>query len=143
MHMKDRKYELIKLNKVVEADGSLLVTEVGNRVPFEIKRIFCVKEVKEGCSRGNHATKKTKLILVPVSGSCKVLVDDGVNKEVFEMNDDRVGLYIDEMIWRSMYDFTPDCVMMAICDRVFEPGNETYDNYEEFLQAIKDEEDDK
>ena len=134
-----RSWNFIKLNKVVEEDGSLLVTEVNNRVPFEIKRIFFVKEVIAGASRGNHATKKTKLILVPIAGSCKVHVDNGETKEDIVMDDDTKGLYIDEMVWRSMYDFTPDCVMMAICDRPYEPGNETYEDYDEYLNALRGE----
>lgn len=132
-----RSWNFIKLNKVVEEDGSLLVTEVNNRVPFEIKRIFFVKEVIAGASRGNHATKKTKLILVPIAGSCKVHVDNGKTQEDIVMDDDTKGLYIDEMVWRSMYDFTPDCVMMAICDRPYEPGNETYEDYDEYMNALK------
>ena len=55
------------------------------------------------------------------------------------MDDDTKGLYIDEMVWRSMYDFTPDCVMMAICDRPYEPGNETYEDYDEYLNALRGE----
>ena len=132
-------WNFIKLNKVVEEDGSLLVTEVNNRVPFDIKRIFFVKEVIEGASRGNHATKKTKLILVPVAGKCMVHVDNGEVSEDIVMDDDTKGLYIDEMVWRSMYDFTPDCVMMAICDRPYEPGNETYEDYDEYMKALKGE----
>lgn len=132
-----RSWNFIKLNKVVEEDGSLLVTEVNNRVPFEIKRIFFVKEVIAGASRGNHATKKTKLILVPIAGSCKVHVDNGEVQEDIVMDDDTKGLYIDEMVWRSMYDFTSDCVMMAICDRPYEPGNETYEDYDEYVNALK------
>lgn len=132
-----RSWDIINLNKVVEEDGALLVTEVNNRVPFDIKRIFCVKEVKHGASRGNHATKKTKLILVPIAGSCKVRVDNGERTEDFVMDDDTKGLYIDEMVWRTMYDFTPDCVMMAICDRAYTPGDETYENYDEYIDALR------
>ena len=90
-----------------------------------------------GASRGNHATKKTKLILVPIAGSCKVHVDNGEVQEDIVMDDDTKGLYIDEMVWRSMYDFTSDCVMMAICDRPYEPGNETYEDYDEYVNALK------
>ena len=131
-----KSWYLIDIKKNVEADGVLLVTEENNSIPFEIKRLFYVKNVLPGASRGNHATKKTKLILIPVSGSCKVHVDNGSVQEDIIMNDDAKGLYIDEMVWRSMYDFSSDCVMLAVCDHIFEPGNETYDNYVEFLSEI-------
>ena len=131
-----KSWHIIDIKKVREEDGVLLVAEENNPIPFEIKRIFYVKNVVHGASRGNHATKKTKLILVPVSGSCKVHVDNGTVKEDILMDDDSKGLYIDEMVWRSMYDFSDDCVMLAICDHVFAPGNETYDDYAEYLTAI-------
>ncbi len=126
----------IDINAVTEVDGTLYVTEVGNRVPFDIKRVFWVKDVAKGATRGNHATKKTKLILVPVAGSCEVVVDNGRDQEVFLMDSSSKGLYIDEMLWRQMRNFSPDCVMMALCDRPFEPGNETYDDYEEYKKAL-------
>ena len=110
------------------------------KVPFDIKRIFCVKDVGAGQERGAHATKKTKLILVPLAGSCEVEVDTGDKKETFLMDTPTKGLYIDEMIWRTMKNFTPDCVMMAMADRVFDAGNETYNDYDEFIAALRTEE---
>lgn len=127
---------LISTRLVTESDGQLWVTEAGNQIPFEIKRIFCVMNVAEGKSRGDHATKKTNLILFPICGSCDVVVDDGKNQDTYHMDDPTKGLYIDAMIWRSMQNFTPDCIMIAVCDRPFEPGNETYDNYEDYLAAL-------
>ncbi len=129
--------KLIDIKKVIEPDGTLVVMEGEKEIPFVIKRIFMVMNVADGKTRGDHATKKTKLILFPVSGSCKIVVDNGVEKETYFMNDPSKGLYIDEMIWRSMQQFSKDCVMMAVCDRYFEPGNETYDVYEEFLKALE------
>ena len=130
------KWQLVHIHKVTENDGTLYVMEDGNQVPFDIKRIFLVANVASGKSRGDHATKKTRLILFPVAGSCKVVVDDGEQKEAFIMNDPSTGLLIEPMVWRSMQEFTSDCVMMAVCDRVFEPGNETYDDYNQFLNEL-------
>ncbi len=128
--------EIIDINSVTEHDGTLYVTEVDNRVPFDIKRVFWVRDVAEGATRGNHATKKTRLILIPVAGSCEVVVDNGTSQEVFKMDTPSKGLFIEKMLWRQMRNFTPDCVMMALCDRPFEPGNETYDGYEEYKKAL-------
>lgn len=135
--MKVNGARLISTRLVTESDGQLWVAESGSQIPFEIKRVFCVMNVVEGKSRGDHATKKTNLILFPISGSCDVVVDDGTNKDTYHMDDPTKGLYIDAMIWRSMQNFSPDCIMMALCDRPFEPGNETYDDYEEYLAALK------
>ena len=135
--MENRKYFIVDIKQNIEADGRLLVVEGNsNIIPFEIQRIFWVRDVIEGASRGNHATKKTKLILIPVSGQCDVVVNDGFKEEIFHMDDPTKGLYIKEMIWRKMKNFSPDCVMMAICDRKYEPGNETYENFEEFKKAL-------
>ena len=127
----------VDVKKVTEPDGSLIVMEENSPIEFPIKRIFLVRDVTEGASRGDHATKETRLILFPVSGSCNVTVDNGTEKEVYHMDNPARGIFVDKMIWRSMSEFTPDCVMMAVCDRPFTPGNETYDNYDEYLNAIK------
>jgi len=138
--MRDRKSYLIDIKSVQEYDGRLLVVERGgNPLPFDIRRIFWVRDVLPGARRGEHATKKTKLVLIPVAGSCDVEVDDGREKKVWHMDDPTKGLYIDEMIWRTMCNFSPDCIMMAVCDRVFEPGEETYDDYGAFLEALNGE----
>ena len=130
------KWETVKIKKVKEDDGVLHVMETGREVPFDIQRIFLVSNVTEGKSRGDHATKKTRLILFPVAGSCRVVVNDGKKEESFLMNDPSVGLLIEPMVWRSMQDFTQDCVMMAVCDRPFDSGNETYDDFDEYLKAL-------
>ena len=133
----NKNWQEIQIKQVTEADGTLYVMENGKEIPFETKRIFLVAKVTPGASRGDHATKETRLILFPVSGSCKVVVDDGKTKETFLMDNPKKGLLIEPMVWRSMQEFTPDCVMMAVCDRPFAPGNETYDNYDEFLKELE------
>ena len=131
-------WQLIKVKKVAEEDGTLYVMENEKDVPFRIERVFLVADVAAGKSRGDHATMKTRLILFPVSGQCKVTVDDGKEKETFLMDDPSTGLLIEPMVWRSMHDFTPDCVLMAVCDRLFTPGNETVNDYGEFLKMLEE-----
>ena len=132
-----KKSYMIDIRSNVEPDGRLLVVE-GNTssIPFEIKRIFWVRDVIDGAKRGEHATKRTKLVLIAVAGSCDVVVNDGVSDTVYHLDDPTKGLYIDEMLWRTMQNFTPDCVVEAICDHPYAPGDETYEDYEEYLRAI-------
>ena len=132
------KWRRVRIKRAAEEDGTLFVMERNREVPFDIQRIFLVTNVKKGKTRGDHATKKTRLILFPVSGSCKVVVDDGETKEAFEMNDPSEGLLIEPMVWRSMQEFTPDCTMMAVCDRPFDPGDETWDDYQIFLEKVRE-----
>ena len=132
------KWRRVRIKRAAEEDGTLFVMERNREVPFDIQRIFLVTNVKKGKTRGDHATKKTRLILFPVSGACKVIVDDGKIKEAFEMNNPSEGLLIEPMVWRSMKEFTPDCIMMAVCDRPFDPGNETWDDYQIFLEKVRE-----
>lgn len=136
--MSGKKCYMTDIRSNEEADGRLLVVE-GNTesIPFEIKRIFWVRDVKAGAKRGNHATKRTKLVLIAVTGSCDVEVDDGREKTVYHLDDPTKGLYIDEMLWRTMFNFTPDCVVEAVCNHPYAPGDETYENYDEYLAALE------
>ena len=139
--MDDRRCHYVEIRSNVESDGRLLVVEQNtDTMPFEIKRIFWVRDVKEGAERGQHATKRTRLILIAVAGSCNVIVSDGKEEKHFSLNDPTKGLYIDKLLWRTMRDFTPDCVVEAICDSPYAGNDETYEDYEEYLKVLKSDE---
>ncbi len=136
--MNERKSYYVDIRSNQEADGRLLVVEPDTTaIHFEIKRIFWVRDVIEGAERGQHATKRTKLVLIAVTGSCDVVVNDGKIENTYRLDDPTKGLYIDEMLWRTMKNFTPDCVVEAVCDHEYAPGDETYEDYEEYLEALK------
>lgn len=137
--MSDRKSYMVDIRSNREDDGRLLVVEGESQsIPFEIKRIFWVRDVKAGAKRGNHATKRTKLVLIAVTGSCDVVVNDGKTETMYHLEDPTKGLYIDEMLWRTMQNFTPDCVVEAVCDHKYAPGDETYEDFEEYLKALEE-----
>ena len=137
--MSSRKSYMIDIRSNREDDGRLLVVEGESQsIPFEIKRIFWVRDVKAGAKRGNHATKRTKLVLIAVTGSCDVVVNDGKTETMYHLEDPTKGLYIDEMLWRTMQNFTPDCVVEAVCDHKYAPGDETYEDFEEYLKALEE-----
>ena len=137
--MSERKAYYVDIRENREADGRLLVVEHDTAaIPFEIKRIFWVRDVIAHAERGQHATKRTKLVLIAVTGSCDVEVDDGKNKTTYRLDDPTKGLYIDEMLWRTMKNFTPDCVVEAVCDHEYAPGDETYEDYDEYLAALSE-----
>ena len=81
------KWKRVHIKKAAEPDGILYVMENNREIPFDIQRVFLVANVQQGKTRGDHATKRTRLVLFPVSGSCNVVVDDGETKESFQMND--------------------------------------------------------
>ena len=135
--MSERKSYYVNIRSNQEDDGRLLVVEGGTEaIPFEIKRIFWVRDVIAGAERGQDATKRTKLVLIAVTGSCDVVVNDGKNETTYRLDDPTKGLYIDEMLWRTMKNFTPNCVVEAVCDHPYAPGDETYEDYEEYLEAL-------
>ncbi len=136
--MKERNCYYVDILSNQESDGRLLVIEAGSKaIPFDIKRIFWVRDVIKGAERGQHATKKTKLVLIAVTGSCDVVVHDGKEEKTYRLDDPTKGLYIDEMLWRTMKNFTPDCVVEAICDHVYAGKDETFDDFDEYLKALE------
>lgn len=136
--MKDRKSCYVDIRSNQESDGRLLVVE-GNTeaIPFEIKRIFWVRDVIPGAERGQHANRLTRLILIAVTGSCDVTVYDGKEEKTYRLDDPTRGLYVDKMLWRTMKNFSRDCIVEAICDHVYAGKDETYDDMEEYLEALK------
>lgn len=137
--MRDRKCCFVDIRSNQEADGRLLVVESNSTaIPFEIKRIFWVRDVIPGAERGQHATKQTKLILIPITGSLDVTVHDGKEEKTYHLDDPTKGLYIDEMLWRTMKNFSEGCVVEAICDHPYAGRDETYDDFDEYLKALKE-----
>lgn len=135
--MHDNSCYWVNVKSNQEDDGRLLVIENNTeQIPFEIKRIFWVRDVKENAQRGQHATKRTNLVLVAITGSCDVVVTNGKEEKVFHLDNPTKGLYIEKMLWRTMKNFSKDCIVEAICDQKYSPNDETYDDFEEYLSAL-------
>ncbi len=115
--------------------GQLVSLEEHNDIPFEIKRVYYMYDTKEGVVRGHHAHKNLQQILFCVHGSCKVLLDNGKEKKVVPLEKPYEGLYVANNMWREMYDFSPDAVLMVLAS---EPYNESdyIRNYDEFLKFV-------
>jgi len=127
------------LNFNIKGDdrGSLIALEQYKEIPFEIKRVYYIFGTKEGVRRGFHAHKSLKQVAVCVKGSCKFLFDDGKSKEYVELNSPDIGLLIDKFVWREMYDFSPDCVLVVFADGYYDESDYIRD-YTEFIKRIKD-----
>ena len=113
--------------------GSLISLEENKNVPFEIKRVYYIFNTVEGIRRGFHAHKKLKQLLVSVSGSCKILLDDGKSKEEISLDNPNKGLLIESMIWHEMFDFSPDCVLMVLANEVYDESD-YFRDYQQFLK---------
>ena len=101
----------IKFFKVHGDDrGCLTAIEQNRDIPFDIKRMYYIFNTQSKIKRGCHAHKTLKQCLICVSGSCKVLVDDGVERQTIDLSQPNKGLFIEGLIWRELYDFSADAV---------------------------------
>ena len=115
--------------------GSLVALEGNKSVPFDIKRVYYIFDSKEGISRGFHAHRNLKQVAVCVSGSCRFVLDNGKQREEVVLDKSTTGLLINDLTWREMYDFSPDCVLMVLASEHYDESDYIRD-YQEFLKAV-------
>ena len=116
--------------------GQLVALETNRQIPFDVKRVFYIYGTQEGVPRGNHSHYKTKQFLVSVNGSCKVTLDNGKEKETFDLNKPNLGLFQDALIWGNMHDFSSDCVLMVLADEYYD-ASDYITSYDTFLEETK------
>lgn len=119
--------------------GQLIALEEFRDIPFRIKRVYYMYDTIEGVRRGFHAHKSLEQILVCIHGSCKVLLDNGTEKKIVPLEKPYEGLYISNDIWREMYDFSPDAVLMVLASELYDNSDYIRD-YDEFLKFVKEKE---
>ena len=134
MNIQDCK--LIQLNKIAEPRGNLTFIEGGRHVPFDIKRIYYLYDVPGGAERGGHAHKGLEQLIIAMSGSFDILLDDGVKKKRFHLNRSYFGLYVCPMIWREMDNFSSGAVCLVLASNLYDP-EDYYRDYDQFLRALK------
>lgn len=117
--------------------GMLVALEEHKDIPFEIKRVYYMYDTKEGVRRGFHAHKSLEQILICIHGSCKILMDNGTEKKIVSLEKPYEGLYISNSIWREMYDFSPDAVLMVLASDIYREEDYIRD-YDEFLRSLKE-----
>lgn len=116
--------------------GQLIALEEQKDIPFKIKRIYYMYDTKSGVRRGFHSHKTLEQILVCVSGECKILLDDGKCREEVILQKPYEGLYIGPNMWREMYDFSEDAVLMVFASEYYNEQDYIRD-YEEFIASIR------
>ena len=122
--------------------GQLVALEEMKDIPFAIQRVYYMYDTVEGVTRGKHAHKSLEQILICVHGSCKILLDDGKEKEVILLDKPNEGLYVSNVMWREMFDFSPDAVLMVLASNLYDEADYIR-NYDEFLAYLKDKEEKK
>jgi dTDP-4-dehydrorhamnose 3,5-epimerase-like enzyme len=115
--------------------GQLIALEEMSEVPFAIRRVYYLYDTKAGVRRGLHAHKHLEQVLVCVNGSCKVLLDDGSEQTVVSLETPGQGLYIASDIWREMYDFSSDAVLLVLASERYNEADYIRD-YDAFLEHL-------
>lgn len=117
--------------------GHLVVVEGMKDIPFEIKRMFYIYGSDSEVVRGQHANRKSEFVLINVSGSSKVKVKDGEgNEAIYCLNRPHTGIYLPTMVWKDMYDFSSDSVLLVLSNEKYDP-NEYIREYNVFEKEIK------
>ena len=130
-----QKCPIIHFKDLGDERGKLVVIEGGEAIPFEIKRVFYIYESDATVVRGQHANRESKFVLVNVAGKSKVRITDGKEEFIVELDKPMMGVYIPEMIWKDMYDFSSDSVLLVLASTHYD-GNEYIRDYEEYLKEV-------
>lgn len=118
--------------------GHLVIVEGMQDIPFNIARIFYIYGSEGGVVRGQHANRRSQFVLINVAGSCKVKVKDGRgNEAVFVLNRPHTGIYLSPMLWKDMYDFSPDSVLLCLASEHYDAAEYIRD-YEEYIKAVNE-----
>ncbi len=127
---------IIELPKIAEPRGNLTFVEGSNHIPFDIKRVYYLYDVPGGAERGGHGHKALHQLIIAMSGSFDVVLDDGYEKKRFHLNRSYNGLYVCPMIWRELDNFSSGSVCMVLASNIYEESD-YYREYAAFTNAVR------
>ncbi|MCD8381024.1 MAG: FdtA/QdtA family cupin domain-containing protein [Lachnospiraceae bacterium] len=134
----EEQYKILEFPDFGDERGNLVVIEGENQnIPFDIKRVFYIYGSDAEVIRGRHANRRTQFVLINVAGKSKVRVTNGHETTIVELNRPRMGLYLDTMVWKDMYDFSPDSILLVLCSEHYD-GSEYIRNYDAYIQEIEE-----
>ena len=129
------QYRILEFGDLGDERGNLVVVEGAQDIPFEIKRVFYIYGSDSEVVRGQHANRNSEFVLINVSGTSKVRVDNGFEEESIELNRPRMGLYLPTMLWKDMYDFSEDSVLLVLANTHYD-GAEYIRSYDEYVKEV-------
>ena len=129
-------WEQLRFPSRGDARGQLVALQELHEIPFEIRRVYYLTKTLSDVVRGLHAHYNLDQILIAISGRCRVRVDNGQQKEEFLLAEDTHGLRVTNLVWREMYDFSPDCVLLVIASQLYDSADYIRD-YEVFLRTVR------
>ncbi|WP_208560225.1 sugar 3,4-ketoisomerase [Marinilactibacillus kalidii] len=135
--MKNNNSDFKKISFKQKGDerGSLIVIENNIDVPFEIKRVFYIYGTEGNIVRGQHANRKTEFVLINISGSSKIKIDNGTVEQIIDLKSPDHGVYIPKMVWKEMYDFSENSILLVLASEPYD-SEEYINNYEEYLKEV-------
>lgn len=131
------KVDMIQFQPHGDERGMLIALEEKKNIPFEVKRVYFMYDTLEGVHRGKHAHKSLKQVLFCPCGACTISLDDGKEKKEVRLDKAIEGLLVEACVWREMYDFTPDAVLMVLASDYYDEDDYIRD-YDEFLRYVED-----
>lgn len=127
---------LIEFPQKGDDRGHLVIVEGNQDIPFDMKRVFYIYGSDKDVIRGKHANYYTEFVLINVAGTSKVKVDDGTKQKIFCLDRPHIGIYLPKMIWKDMYDFSKDSVLLVLASEHYDESEYIRD-YAEYLAAMK------
>ncbi len=127
---------IVDLPIIHDPRGNLTFIEGGQHIPFDIRRVYYLYDVPGGSERGGHAHKELHQLIIAMSGSFDVVLDDGNNKKRVHLNRSYHGLYVCPMIWRALDNFSSGSVCMVLASIKYDEAD-YYRDYEQFMQALR------
>ena len=127
--------KIIELPKIADPRGNLTFVESGNQIPFDIQRVYYLYDVPGGSERGGHAHKGLHQLIIAMSGSFDVVLDDGKKKKRVHLSRSYYGLYVCPMIWRELDNFSSGSVCMVLASNKYDEAD-YYREYPEYLTAL-------
>lgn len=131
----NREVSLVKFNQLGDERGHLVVIEGNKDIQFDIARVFYIYGSDNNVIRGQHANKKSEFVLINVSGKSKVKIDYGNSTKIVELNEPHMGVYIPKMVWKEMYDFSEDSVLLVLSNHKYD-SDEYVRDYAEYLSLV-------
>ena len=131
-------YKVVEFSEMGDERGNLVVIEGNKDIPFEIKRVFYMYGTDSTMVRGSHANRKSEFVLINVAGKSKIKVDDGFSKSIIELDKPRMGVYLPAMLWKDMYDFSEDSVLLVLASEHYD-GSEYIRDYDEYIKIVNEE----
>ena len=135
--MNEKQRSIIQLPKIFDPRGNLTVAQGGEQVPFDIARVYWVYDVPAGESRGGHAHKECRELIIALSGSFTVTLNSGREKENFHLNHPYQGLLVEKGVWRTLEDFSSGAVCLVLASHLFEEEDYIRD-YQDYLTYLHD-----